>query len=88
MADATVTIDGLKPFEILLNIPTQITLDQKAISLDHSNNTIDLLVGQIFGPKITRNLSFLDHLTGAGGANSVYVTQAELSLLFTRDINA
>jgi len=88
MADATVTIDGLKPFEILLDVPTKISLDQETVPLDYPDDTINLLIGQVFGTQIGRYFRFFDNLAGSGGTDSVNVTQAELSLFFTGNINS
>jgi hypothetical protein len=71
----------------LLRVSSQISLDEKSISLNNTNNPIDLLVGQILGPEICRNFSLLNHLTGTSRTQTVNIPKTELSPLFSGNIN-
>jgi hypothetical protein len=49
MPNTTVAVDRLQTFEILLGVPSQISLNQEAIPLNHPDDPVDLLIGQVFG---------------------------------------
>jgi hypothetical protein len=72
----------------LLRVSSQISLDEKTISLNNPNDPIDLLVGQILGPKISRNFRFFNHLTGTGRTQTVNIPKTELSPFFSGNINS
>jgi hypothetical protein len=45
MTDSPVAVNRLQAFQVLLRVSSQISLDEKTISLNHTNDPIDLLVG-------------------------------------------
>jgi hypothetical protein len=49
MPNTTVAVDRLQTLKILLSVPPQVSLNQETIALNHPNDSVDLLIGQVFG---------------------------------------
>ena len=82
MAQATITVNRLKPFEIAGDIAAQITFNHEAFFRDSRHHVIDLLLGHVVGPHIGIQFQSLDNCASASWTDPVDIPQGVFDFLF------
>jgi hypothetical protein len=85
---AAVTIDGLQPFQISLNVATPFALDFDFVGRDRLNDLIDLLRTQFIGPQIGIDVGLLQNLARGAEANPVNIGQGRLDAFVRWNFNS
>ena len=88
MAQAAITVDGLKTLEVALDVTAKIALDEHLLRGDGGDDCAYLFWAELPGPDVRVDVGLLQDPLGGLGADSVNVIERGFDTLFAGDFYA
>jgi len=86
MADASVAINCLEPFQITLNFASQVALDRDLVRIDCVDDGIELLRREIFRAGIRINVGLFKDFRCVARSHAINVWQGSFDAFVAGDI--